>query len=378
MSVSAAVIEATERVKQTMSETRLQCPAWVRVVRSCGGIQWVPAPCSDPTCGFCQKIWADRMRERWLPVLEEMSRPKLITLTIPSSFDLVERVDFEARTFRRFLDTRLGPVNWSKFKQWSTWFLEGHLDEHEPDPVIRDERYAAGVKSLDRFGRQVARFQREHGSWPRVRDVIGPGFSSREVTWSGKHGWHLHRHLTVDSWFIPWHLLVVVWLWAGGGWVVDIRSVSSDHKGMREALKYVTKFWEIPDDKKHHVSAALKGKKKVWPLGGASPLEVDHVCPECQCPECQVEQYRLGNTFRKWTENGKEHMRVLLYGLFDQEDDWVTLVRDGGRWREVGPSLDQHGVCVPSERIRDGPDPPQPAHVDCVAQYSLWLEEAFN
>jgi hypothetical protein len=370
-------VQSDAPIKERMAERRMQCPAWVRVVRSCGCVQWIVAPCSDPTCDYCQKIWADRMRERWFPVLEAMTRPKLITLTIPSGFALAERVSFEARTFRRLLDTRLGPVNWPKFKERAADFLRKHLDEYEPDVKVREERYQAGVKSLDLFGRDISRFQRSEGKWPRVRDVIGPGFSSREVTWSNEHGWHLHRHLTVDSWFIPWHLLVIVWEHAGGGPVVDIRSLGVDHKSIREALKYVTKFWTIPDDKVDEVRAALKGLKKIWPLGGAKPAEIDHLCPECKCPDCQVEEYRLGATFRKYKQGETEYMDIVLWGLFDEADTPVTLVRVNGRWRET-PYLDPHGDSVPSRRARDGPDPPNGSHADSVAAYQQWLEEVWN
>jgi hypothetical protein len=377
--VDASVVATTnDFIQEQIAETRLQCPGWVRVVRSCGYVQWVPAPCSSPTCGVCQKIWAERVRQRWLPVLASMHRPKLITLTIPSSFDLVERVDYEAKTFRRFLDTRLGSRNWAEFNSLATAFLKKHLDVYEPDVLVREERYTNGVKSLDTFGRALARFERKEGRSARVRDVIGPGFSSREVTWSDEHGWHLHRHLTVDSWFIPWSLLVVVWQSVGGGPVVDIRAIGVDYKSIREAVKYLTKFWMIPDDRCDEVCSALKGKKKIWPLGGAKPEPVDHICPECKCIECVCEQYRLAQTFKRWVgKDGRDRVRVLVYGVFDEEDYWVTLVCVGGRWREEYPYLDRNGVCVTltpvTPSIRAGPD----TSVVDAQQYGDWLEDVW-
>jgi len=288
--------------------------------------------------------------------VEKMRAPKRITLTVPSGHDLAEQWQFLSRSFRCFLDTRLGPRNWERFAGQAREFLASHLANNELDVVTRCQRFEAACLSLDRFAKRLGRFHSRTGRWPRVRDVIGQGLVSSEVTYSLELGWHPHKHLVVDSGYIPWALLVVVWQKAtkGHASIVDIRSLGQDRKSMREAIKYVTKPWEIPADKADELRRVLFGKKRVWPLGGAKPVDPEKVCPGCGRPvaECRPVGFDLADTFFLAEDLGLAVIRLR------HSSKRLVLRRLDGRWQVQGLNLIPMRLACHSSPARAGPDPP--------------------
>lgn len=388
-------------IKQEMALMRYQCPSWVMVPRGCGHVQWVQAPCSNPTCITCQKIRAERIRNRWYPVLLEMRKPRLMTLTVSSTFDLRAQEQLERESFRRLLDTRLGARAWPRLRHEAEAFLDEHFAGKDGPKV--DKSRARQLRALKLFGERIEQyaddrwllfsrlaltaklsllFLPEHrslvvglvaalnvlakevrkGVWPRVRDFIGPGLSSRETTWGGIFGWHLHRHVCYDGEFFPWCLLVACWRRAtkGEGEIADIRALRKEYKSMLEVVKYTAKAWDIPDERVTELIEALKNKKRVWPLGGASPVEPDHTCPECHCPECEAGSVRMGRTMRRFEHDEREVHAIILHGYTaEDEDEHLYLEHIEGAWRR----LDEYEALkyiqlafACHSRPRDGPD----------------------
>lgn len=336
-----------------MTELSGPCPGWLKIKRVCGCEQLIPVPCRDPLCIPCQKLIAYHVRERWSPVVEGMRSPKLITLTIRGGQHLADRVKVLSTSFDRLLDIRLGLRNWPKFRELAREFLALHLVENEPSQAVRDSRLEALGRSQDRLGRDIRAWYRTNGRWPRLRDLIGPGFSTLEVTYSQDHGWHPHRHLVTDSSFIPWALLVVLWREAsqGEGQIVDIRAIKREDRGaMREAVKYVTKPWEIPSDKADELRQVLFGRKRVWPLGGARPVCHEAKCPGCGEPTSRCHALDVGFADTVWS-NGRDRAMIRLRS----SGEVLAIQRVGGRWQSL--LLIPMRFACHSALVRDGPGP---------------------
>jgi hypothetical protein len=311
---------------------KTKCPPYVQMTWACGCPRRFPTYCSDPLCVVCQKVWAWQVRTRWLPVVKQMHSPRLITLTLRNGHDLAERWDFEAASFRRFLDLRLGSRRWPDILRQATDYAQEHYSKHEPDAKEAAKRLQITLNLLADFGKMLAKYTERNGQAPRVRDILGKGFSVREATYSRKSGWHVHRHITVDAGSIPWAALVVIWRIAtkGDSWIVDIRYLKPGEKAMREAVKYLTKPWEIPDDKADELRRVVRGKKRIWPLGGARPVSDIGVCPGCGKKECKVVSVGMADTV--WSGEVQGRQLVLIRARATGAVELLEL-RDG-QWVE--------------------------------------------
>jgi hypothetical protein len=165
--------------------------------------------------------------------------------------------------------------------------------------------------------------------------MIGDGLATLEVTINVISAlWHAHRHLVVDSGFIPWHLLVVLWQHAtkGQGKIVDIRQLAKGSGAVEEGIKYVTKAWEIPDDKADELRHAVFGRKRIWPLGDAQPVEIESVCPGCGKPtsECRIIDIGFADTLAAGvTGDGQRWTWVQMR----HTEDRVLLLWTDGQWQ---------------------------------------------
>jgi hypothetical protein len=303
--------DETEEAKELLPH------AQVVILHGCGRTQLLQVICADPLCVECLKVRAARVRARWLPVLMEMDTPRMITLTMKSQTVLEQaKKDFQL-SFRRLLDLRLDDRGLPKLVKAALALV--HRSREKLIERFGEEvgsKYADALerskihdtefweKSVEKFRRTCEReAKREKFNLAgkhkgevrkdqtiRFRDMIGPGFASYEVTYNPSEGWHFHRHCTVDGEFIPWPVLVVAWRIATKrtGSVVDIRLMDKSEKSMRELVKYCTKPWEIPDDKKSELRQSVRGLKRVWPLGGAKPVKAHPVCPFCKDENCRA------------------------------------------------------------------------------------------
>ncbi len=267
------------------------------VFPACGGSYYVSSLCSDPLCQACEKRKASKRRKQWEPVVRAMKRPRFITLTTPNETDLVAGWGVLNSAFRRFLGTRLGPRNLAKLEPEALAGVEAACRAEFDKGGIASVEMQSKInkKSLEvkRFCANLLRRGKRFG-WLRVRDVIGPGFISREVT-RGDGDWNPHGHMVVDGQYIPHAALVVLWSWATGvkSPSVDVRALRTRSKDgvqkfMLEAVKYLTKMWDIPEEDHEEFRAAMRGKKRVWPLGGAKPVKPEKECPCCGYADCKA------------------------------------------------------------------------------------------
>jgi hypothetical protein len=274
---------------------------FVIIHQTCGRWRYISAGCGDPTCVECERYKAKVRQEAWLPVVREMDTPRLITLTEKSLPDLEAAWLKFNDDFRRFMDMSLGKVNIKRLRRMADSWLESHhaalMSEGRMTEIKHLEEADRWQRSNDRFFRTLKPKQ-EDGKPTRLRHLIGPGFASREVTYS-EEGWHVHAHLCTDGQFIPHPVLVAAWMIAteGRGEIVDIRhlEVSTETgrvKSMKEVIKYLSKAWEIPEDKHDELRRIAKGKNRIKPLGNARPVIPDP--KPCECGDTNCKAHFLG------------------------------------------------------------------------------------
>jgi len=311
--------------------------------RSCGISEVVPLDCGDPLCPDCEKRRSRERRDHWKPVFEAMRNPRMMTVTIRNGSDLKERIGVLQKAFRKLLDYRYGPRNLARVAEMAKPFLEEHYAPLVAAAVITEvesfQRIADFETSIARFEGTVNQFKRKRDKWPRMRDLIGKGFATLEITCAEDADcWHVHRHLCVDGYYIPWPLLAVVWriVTVEEGQIVDIRAMDNTYdRSINEVTKYLAKVWDIPSDKKSEFRGAVRGLKRIWPLGGAKPVIVDRVCPYCADPECKGHMLDTGEVFRRGTYGETEIMslrclsddRIVIFAL-DPEKGWRSIPLD--------------------------------------------------
>lgn len=271
---------------------------WVNISHPCGYFNSYRVLCSNPLCIPCQKQKAYEARSRWLPVLQRMKSPRMITLTIPDGPILEARLIVLSRSFRKFMNMRLGKENLKDLQSKALVFLLDHLnlqlDRGELTQSEYNQKWIAQARSIDIFIKSIRRRKNKRGDWPEIRHVIGDGFRALEALWgdelrTGVEDWHCHYHLCVDGQFIPWALLCAAWLKATNNtaFITHIEQVEKSPDGIAEVLKYLTKPWEIPVNKQVEFSMAVRGLKRIWPLGHAKPDRIDNICPGCGDPTCK-------------------------------------------------------------------------------------------
>lgn len=322
---------------------------FVSLPRDCGHLQNVPIRCGDLFCNSCEREWRAEAVERWLSAFLAMKKPRMLTLTIKSGFDIGERERFENASFRRFLDLRLGPRNWARFYQEA-------LDYLNPG----DSRYDTTVKQLQRLKVSLNNYRHSHGKWPRVRELLARGISGRDLTWSDDFGYHLHRHIIFDGWFVPHSLWCVLWCAAtqGQGLVVHICKRDSSRKDLEEAISYLGKVSDIPQERQAEVRQAFFNVKRIWRIGDIKPVEpAPSVCPFCGDPACRVSGPPLiGDVLQRDPDGVIVRFGQAIYTkLRKEKGQWVEV------WRVDGLStlnlIPQELTCH-SSPARAGPGPP--------------------
>jgi hypothetical protein len=303
--------------------------------QSCGGTRAIPVDCGDALCIECEKARAAERAAKWEKVIRAMRRPVMLTLTIKDGDDLRERIQTLQASIRRLLDMRLGSRNRPIDLDLAQVFTVAHyyalVEKGDMTAGEAARRVNDWQKSFILFDKRIARYS----SPPRFRDICGKGLAVFECTWCGD--WHPHRHLILDMGFIPWPYLVILWRRAtrGDGEIVDVRSLFKTDRDLREVMKYVTKPWLIPEHLKDEFRDAVRGLKRVWPIGGAKPVKVDKVCPVCKSPACTAQIMGMGEHATITRTQGMEVMEVKLGDNHDART--LTFVKDGGNWLEAKP-----------------------------------------
>lgn len=117
---------------------------------------------------------------------------------------------------------------------------------------------------------------------------------------------------------------------------------------MKEAIKYISKAWTIPEDKIEELRTVVKGKQRIKPLGGAKPLVPEAKPCKCGDPDCKARFLGEGRLIRM-DESTMEIEAVLSDNLpgdqpviemkapsgFDGEDNTYRLIfnKVEGEWK---------------------------------------------
>ena len=265
------------------------CPTgYLALKRGCGHAQAVALTCKSPLCPECERARARHVQRRWTATLKTLPQLKLLTLTIQNGPDLAERIGTLDASFRRFMDFRIGRNNRRKIARR----VARKVAELVASGSITAEAGAVWEASTARWCKAVERAQKKHGKSFKMRAIM-KGLSSLEVTYNADAAtWHTHRHLILSMPFTPQIVISELWSMAteGAGNIVDIRKIDDVETGVIEAVKYVTKGWEIPDDKSEELLAALHGKKRTWVIGRIKPSTEPKKCAGCGAEECKCER----------------------------------------------------------------------------------------
>lgn len=326
---------------------------FIKIVQRCGHAHPVRELCSNPLCASCEKIKADKRRRAWYPVLLDMKNPRLLTFTIPDGPVLAERIDFLQSSFRRFMSLRLGPRNLDKLISAAFDFVCNHTAEQvSKGKKTEDERKSdltRWQKSLNAFKLAVIKWHDRKGKWPELRHMIGKGFAALETTFGSStvNGekvedlfWHVHRHLCVDGQFIPWPFLCAAWLRAtkGAAFVTHIEQVDKTPEGIKEVAKYLSKVWEIPENRQSEFANAVFGIKRIWPLGGAKPVKVKEPCAGCGDPACKGHIAGRVNLVEQGNLYGIPYRIFENDIFFDPKRTRFIMVKLGAKWQEAKAS----------------------------------------
>lgn len=277
---------------------RKACPTgYIAHLRDCGFKQATPILCKSILCRTCEAKRATDHQERWYPTLAKYPHLSMMTLTVKGEAVLVPQLQKLDKSFRGLLDYRLGKHNRRCIRRRVTERLQKLKDEgKEPNKLEQWSR------ATDKFLEMCEKREREEGKSFKFRKLL-EGISNLEITYNTELKlWHSHRHLILSMPFIPEIVLSTIWeeVTDGDGFVVDIRTVTDLKEGLKETIKYCTKFWEIPKEKEEELLQAIKNKKRLWVIGRIKPAEPEpKPCPDCKSIECKCNKVAI-------LENGTE------------------------------------------------------------------------
>jgi hypothetical protein len=260
-----------------------------------------------------------------------------LTITIEDGPILDERNKVLHESFKRYLDIRLGIRNRPKFLTLARDYVIEHYSEKLATGDVTSAEYTEKIADWDRslmlFDKRLGRINKTL----RLRDLIGKGIADYECTFTDKGLWHPHRHLILETKFLPWPYLAVLWRIAtrDQGHIVDIRPMSANERERKEQFKYVTKPWEIPEDKREEFREAVRGIKRIWPLGGSKPVKVDNVCPFCGKNTCHGRIVGMGESCQVMRVGDWEVLKVQIGEGIAAKN--IYFVKVEGTWTDAKP-----------------------------------------
>lgn len=223
-------------------------------------VRALPFTCHLRYCPDCERRHQAEMVAKYTPILKDISEQsdragwslKKIVLSTPYALEAPNAVELYA-------------AGWEAFEKWQQLVMQ-HLLKHEltPDEIRRGE-----VK------------YKLHG------------YGSLVAAEFGEEGRKLHFHLLAWMPYLDKHKSSELWLQASGGeaeitWIsrVDYHAVED---AVREQVKYVTKFQELPPRLVVKLADVLDGSRRVRTYGtvrGAEKVEREpHVCSICSSKE---------------------------------------------------------------------------------------------
>jgi len=195
----------------------------------CGYVWKHEADCGDRTCFRCNSQRIKRILARYIPLLEGMSQPKLLTLTLRNQ----RLTRGFVRQLRQYFNT---------LRRRVIWRASGRF-------------YCIEFDHIDELGLC-----------------------------------NLHIHAIIDSPFIGQRALSLVWKEiTRGSKIVDIRTIYRTAKSHHEAVKYLTKYLaqlpsDLPEWQRNLVNDAYHDVRLIQTFGTLSGKNLnirDAICPRC-------------------------------------------------------------------------------------------------
>lgn len=278
---------------------RKACPTgYIAHLRDCGFKQATPISCKSILCRTCEAKRAADHQERWYPTLSKYHHLSMMTLTVKGEEKLTPQLQTLDKAFRGLLDYRLGKYNRQHIKAQVTKKLEALKTQGKDIDKLEQWR-----RATDKFVEMCEKREKEEGKSFKFRKLL-EGISNLEITYNQECKlWHAHRHLILSMPFIPEIVLSTIWdeVTGSNGFIVDIRTVTDLKEGLKETIKYCTKFWEIPKDKEEELLQAIRNKKRLWVIGRIKPVDPEpKPCPDCKSLICKCHKVAI-------LENGTEN-----------------------------------------------------------------------
>jgi len=194
----------------------------------CGARVFVQFRCDERPCALCAPRRVRRIRRRYELIIRKFIRPSLLTFTVPN--------------------------------------------------VKAPGELPGSIQGLT----QGYQLLRRDEVWPKCK-----GFWSLEVTWSAEQGYHPHLHVLADFPFLEnWERdfrggIAAAWSrLTGAKHEVDLArpKTPEEREGLfREAIKYVTKQWELDDSALRAILAVIGQRRMFNPFGGLEASDLASV-----------------------------------------------------------------------------------------------------
>ncbi len=244
----------------------------------CNASIFIPTSCDVRTCQHCGKARTGRELARYADGIAAFRHPALLTLTVPNVDDL----------------------------------------DDLPEAL---ETLTKGFERL-----------RRHKRWPKG----AKGIWSLEVTWSEHKGFHPHIHAVVDLPWVDFGWLAEAWEKLTGAKAhPDVKRPQNEEQRANlpfEALKYVSKAWELPKDVLRGLLALVGKRKMINSFGGLRAKKEDKLGSSACCPGCQVPLAQCGMNMERSVLTEAEAGKVQTWLKTEGHPvftDWYYPDRDG-------------------------------------------------
>ncbi len=154
--------------------------------------------------------------------------------------------------------------------------------------TVPNEHTLEGLcKALETLTKGFSKLRR-HKLWPKGTK----GVWSLEITWSEDKGYHPHIHAVVDLPWIDFRWLAKAWHdLTGAKHCPDVtrpRNQEERENLPYEAIKYVSKAWELPPDVLRGILAVIGRRKMLNSFGGIRAKKEEKVPTGACCPGCET------------------------------------------------------------------------------------------
>lgn len=251
----------------------------------CNASIFIPTSCRVRPCPHCGKARTARELGRYAEQVEGFKMPALLTLTV-ANVDTIEEL----------------------------------------------------CKALETLTKGFSKLRR-HKLWPKG----ARGVWSLEITWNKDTGYHPHIHAVVDLPWIDLRWLSKAWFdLTGAKHCPDVTRPKTAEERQNlpyEALKYVTKAWELPKDVLRGILAVIGRRKMLNSFGGMRAKKEEKVPTGACCPGCETPLAHCFKNMERATLSQEEAANVQTWLKSEGHPvytDWYYPDREADRDRPRG------------------------------------------